>query len=84
MGLARNMPQAERRAAPETILQALSSDPAPGLCRRCPIGENAAFPFPPTGQTMKIAKDTAAGALLLVACGSVVVAAIIFIPYMIQ
>ena len=53
------MPQAERRAAPETILQALSSDPAPGLCRRCPIGENAAFPFPPTGQTLKIAKDTA-------------------------
>lgn len=32
----------------------------------------------------KIAKDAAAGALLLVACGSVVVAAFIFIPYIIQ
>jgi diacylglycerol kinase len=30
----------------------------------------------------KIAKDAAAGALLLMACGSVVVAAIIFLPYL--
>lgn len=32
----------------------------------------------------KVAKDTAAGALLLVATGSLVVAAIIFLPYMLQ
>lgn len=30
----------------------------------------------------RIAKDAAAGALLLVACGSVIVAAIIFLPYL--